>query len=105
MDVDFGDLVPLSPYSSRRVSPHSTTIEDIRIGFGGQATPSTMTSLSDWTPEPISELSSPWTPQYPFTLPMKAPAGFIFFDDGGCFYGFTVRRADGIGLGLNLIPK
>jgi len=59
----------------------------------------------DWTPEPPPQQQqqpAPWPSPIPAAVSNTPTSPFMLFDSGAVFYGFTLRRADGVGLGMDV---
>lgn len=50
------------------------------------------------TPKRSSLMASPT----PFKSPLPQPSPFVICETGGCFFSFTLRKADGVALGLHM---
>merc|ERR1719362_2803137 len=60
---------------------------------------------ADWTPEsPPQQHAQPaaWPSSIPAAVSNTPTSPFMLFDSGTVFYGFTLRRADGVGLSMDV---
>jgi len=60
----------------------------------------------DWTPEPLPQQQkppAPWPSPVAVAVSNTPTSPFMLFDSGAVCYGFTLRRADGVGLGMDVV--